>query len=104
MPGTVFVDFGCENGYFYNEENLSMINIIQGEWIADLGGKVCRNINKKITVCFERRGKTYIGKVKDMPLELMEQWAKIPDGYKLFRKTVKEAEKVYLRAYIESKL
>ena len=81
-----------------------MINIIHGEWIADLGGKVCRNINKKITVCFERSGKTFIGKIKEMPVELAEQWAKIPGGYKLIQNAVNEAEAVYLRAYVESKL
>ena len=80
-----------------------MINIVQGEWIADLGAQVCRNINNGIIVCFVKCGKTFIGKIKDMPVELAELWAKIPGGYKLVQNAVQEAEKVYLRAYIESK-
>ena len=79
-----------------------MLNIVQGEWIVDLGAMVCRNINKKITVCFERRGKTYIGKIKDMPVEMAEQWAKIPGGHKLIQKAVTEAEELFLRAFTES--
>ena len=31
-----------------------MINIMRGEWIADLKNKTCRNINSRITVCFEK--------------------------------------------------
>ena len=30
-----------------------MVNIAQGEWIADLGAMTCRNINTGIIVCFE---------------------------------------------------
>ena len=62
-----------------------MVTIMQGEWIADLVAMTCRNINNRITVGFERRGKTYIGKIKDMPVELMRQWAKLPNGHKLIQ-------------------
>jgi len=76
-----------------------MVTITQGEWIADLGAMLCRNINNGIIVCFEMTGKSLSGKIKDMPVELMEQWAKIPNGHELVRKTVMEAEDLFLKAY-----
>ena len=79
-----------------------MITIAQGEWIADLGAKLCRNINSRMVVCFEKQGKTLTGKIKDMPMELFQQWAMIPNGEKLIQKAVMEAEEVFLRAYFES--
>jgi len=79
-----------------------MITIAQGEWIADLGTMVCRNINTRMVVSFERQGKTIAGKIKDMPMELFEQWAMISNGEKLIEKAVMEAEEVFLRAYFES--
>ena len=79
-----------------------MVTIAQGEWIADLGAMICRNINNGIIVCFEKDGKHLTGKIKDLPFELMEQWAQVRDGHKIMRKAVMEAEEVFLRAYFES--
>jgi len=81
-----------------------MINIAQGEWIADLGSMTCRNINNMIVVSFERKGKTLLGKIKDMPVELIQQWANIPSGHNLVRKAVAEAEEVFLRAYVQNNI
>ena len=78
-----------------------MITITSGEWIADLGTMTCRNINNKIVVAFEKKGKTIIGKINDMPIELMEQWAAIPHGENNIKKAVMEAEEIFLKAYFE---
>ena len=79
-----------------------MVTIAQGEWIADLGAMLCRNINNGITVCFERHKKNFLGKIRDMPVELTEQWAMLSNGEKLIQKAVMEADGVFLRAYVES--
>ena len=79
-----------------------MVTIAQGEWIADLGAMLCRNINNGITVCFERHKKTFLGKIRYMPVELMEQRAMLANGEKLIQNAVMEAEEVFLRAYVES--
>ena len=80
----------------------NMVTIAQGEWIADLGAMYCRNINTGIIVSFEKSGNTLIGKVKDMPIELLRHWAMLVNGHKLMQKAVMEAEEVFLRAYVES--
>ena len=79
-----------------------MIRIAQGEWIADLGAMLCRNINNGIVICFEWQGKAITGKIKDMPIELFEQWAIVRKGHKFMQKAVMEAEEVFLRAFYES--
>ena len=72
-----------------------MVTIAQGEWIADLGAMVCRNSNNGIVVCFEKSGKAYLGKIKDMPMEVMQHWAMLKNGDRLIQKSVMEAEKVF---------
>ena len=79
-----------------------MISIIQGECIADLGAMVCRNIKNGIVVEFEKSGKTLTGKIKDIPLELLELLAKRKNGHTFIEKAVYDAEEVFLRAYFES--
>ena len=79
-----------------------MITITGGEWIADLGAKACRNINNRIVVKFEKNGKSIIGKISYIPVELFYQWAKLKHGERLMKKAVYEAEEVFLRAYFES--
>jgi len=81
-----------------------MITITNGEWIADLGAMTCRNINTKMVVEFENKGKYFSGKIKDMPIELFSQWAKLKHGERLIQKAVMEAEEVYTRAFFESKI
>ena len=81
-----------------------MTNILSGEWIADLGSLTCRNSNTRIIVEFQKSGKTYIGKIKDIPVDLSAHWSKMQHGEGLIRKAVREAEDVFLRAYVEKEI
>jgi ferritin-like metal-binding protein YciE len=82
-----------------------MITITDGKWIADLGAMTCRNIEKRITVAFERNGKTLRGKIQDMPAGLLAQWAgEEAQGERRIRHMVEEAEEVFLRAWFERKI
>jgi len=78
-----------------------MERVMQGDWIADLGALVCRNVKNGIIVNFEMTGRSIAGKIKDMPMELVEKWAEMPKGYELVIKAVEEAEEVFLRAAVE---
>jgi len=78
-----------------------MLTIINGEWIADFKNMVCLHIKNRIKVYFEKNGKTLIGKIRYIPYELTYQWDKIPNGNKFIQEIVTEAEKVFLKAYIE---
>jgi hypothetical protein len=81
-----------------------MITITDGTWIADLGSMTCRNLENRITVTFRRRGKTFEGKLDDMPVELMESWAALPNGEQYIQRAVEEAEEVFLRAWFEGRI
>jgi hypothetical protein len=81
-----------------------MISITEGKWIADLGAMTCRNIENRVVVAFRRKGEAVEGQIKDMPFELLEKLAELPDGPDRIRQTVEEAEEVFQRALIESKI
>ena len=44
------------------------------EWIADIEAMTCRNTANKLLVILEKKGKGFAGKIKDMPLTLLEEW------------------------------
>jgi hypothetical protein len=81
-----------------------MISITDGKWIADLGAMTCRNIENRIAVSFKQKGKRIEGKLQDMPVELLEKWAALPDGDRRIRQVVEDAEAVFLRAWFESRI
>jgi hypothetical protein len=81
-----------------------MISITDGKWIADLGAMACRDIENRIVVTFTRNGKAFEGKLQDIPVKLLEEWAALPDGEKYIRQAVEEAEEVFLRAWFETQI
>ena len=78
-----------------------MVHIASGEWLVDTEAMLCRNNRTNIVVGFEKSGEAYIGKIKDMPLELMVKLAKMKDGEKLIQKAVMDAEDVFLKEMFE---
>jgi hypothetical protein len=79
-----------------------MITIADGEWIADLGARTCRNISNNIVVVFEKSGKILNGKIEDIPMALLSKWAALPNGENKIKNVIMEAEEVFLRAFYES--
>jgi len=78
-----------------------MLRIIGDEWLVDTEALICRNNLTKIVVGFEKSGKTYVGKIKDMPMELTARLSKMKDGELLLQKAVMDAEEVFLREMFE---
>jgi hypothetical protein len=78
-----------------------MGTMLNKEWVADLSNMTCRNKANNITVELEKCDFLFIGKIKDMPKELEEQWAAEEDGEKLKEKAVMEAETAFFWAYNE---
>jgi hypothetical protein len=81
-----------------------VVTIAGGEWIADLGNMTCWNINTKIVIEMHKSSKTYIEKVKEMPVQLMAEWAKFKHGEHRIKKAIEEADKVFLTALFESNI
>jgi hypothetical protein len=86
----------------YIQEEMKMISITNGKWIADLGSMTCRNIENRMVVGFKRQGDFFSGAVEDMPLDLLATWARSPEGMESIRRAVEEAEEVFLRAWFEA--
>jgi hypothetical protein len=78
-----------------------MVKIIDTEWLVDTEAMICRNNNTKIVVKFEKSGNAFIGKIKDMPIELTLRLAKMKDGEMLLQKAVMDAEEIFLQEMFE---
>jgi hypothetical protein len=81
-----------------------VISITNGNWIADLGSMICRNIENGMVVGFYKNGEVLEGKIQDIPMEIMEKWAIERHGENRIKAAVMEAEEVFMRAYFESKI
>jgi hypothetical protein len=71
------------------------------DWDIDLAAMTCRNIRNNIIVSFERAGNIFLGKIKDIPNNLIEKWATEPDGKKKANNMVMEAEDIFIKVYLE---
>jgi len=70
------------------------------EWVVDMVTMTCWNKSNNIVVVFEKYGKILIGKIKSIPLELMNKWAKENQGNIKINNTIKEAEESFMKAYL----
>lgn len=70
------------------------------EWVVDIVTMTCWNKSNDIVVVFEKYGKILIGKIKSIPLELVNKWAKEKQGNKNIKNTIKEAEDSFMKAYL----
>jgi len=78
-----------------------MLRIVDDEWLVDTEALICRNNLTKIVVGFERNGETYIGKMKDMPLDLTVKLAKMKDRDLLLKKAALDAEEIFNKEIFE---
>ena len=74
-----------------------MITVIDDEWLVDTEAMLCSNNLTRIVVEFVRSGNTYIGKIKEMPMELTTKLSKMKNGDKLLQKAVMDAEEVFMK-------
>jgi len=58
-------------------------------------------VSVTLLVGFTKSGETYIGKIKDMPIELTVRLAKMKDGDLLIQKAVLDAEEVFNKVMFE---
>jgi hypothetical protein len=73
-------------------------------WIVDLKSFTCLNAENKIVICFEKKGNTLRGKIKDIPLTLLNEWTEDPDVDKRIRKALIEADEVFFNAYFAKEI
>ena len=73
------------------------------KWHVDLKNLTCRNTENQLVIAFEKRGTALAGKIKNIPLELVEKWAH-PNSNSLLRKAVIEADEVFYKAYFNKQI
>jgi len=71
------------------------------KWVVDLLNLTCRNIENQIVVAFEKRGPALEGKIRDLPVELLEMWAREANSEHHIKRAVIEADEVFFRAYFD---
>ena len=78
-----------------------MIKLANENWIADLWSMTCWNSITKIMFSFEKKGNSLTGKIKEIPLEVMENMVADPHGRKNIKKMIIEAKNAFLQAYFD---
>jgi hypothetical protein len=71
-------------------------------WVADLETMTCQNTSTRMVVEFYKIGKNYIGKIKNMPIKLVELWSKLWYEDYLIKNAVMQAEDVFISAFIDN--
>jgi hypothetical protein len=70
------------------------------EWVVDMVAMTCWNKTNNIVVVFEKHKNIVIGKIKSIPLELVNKWAKDKQGDTNIKNIIKEAEETFMRAFL----
>jgi hypothetical protein len=81
-----------------------MLTKTNDNWFADLQNMTCCNVENQMVIAFEKRGTALMGRIKNIPIELLEKWAADPDGNKYIRKAVIEADEVFFKAYFNREI
>jgi len=79
------------------------MNVVKNTgWIADLEELTCRNINSNIIVTFEKKRNIYYPKIKNVPVDFFNKWARMNNKEKEMDKIIFEAEDVFMKAFFEN--
>jgi hypothetical protein len=70
-----------------------------GKWIVDLENLTCRNTENELVIVFEKRGLMLLGKIKSIPIRLVQKWTLDPDCKADIRKALIEADEVFFKVY-----
>ena len=71
-----------------------------GEWVVDMITMTCWNKTNNIVVVFENHKNIFIGKIKSIPLELVNKWATDKQGDTNIKKTIKDAEESLMKTIL----
>jgi hypothetical protein len=75
-----------------------------GQWIVDLDKHTCRNTENELVILFEKKGMSMMGTIKNMPIKLVQQWARDPNCKDHIRKALIEADEIFSKVYFTSEI
>jgi hypothetical protein len=74
----------------------------KSEWVSDLVNMTCRNTKNNIVINFYKIEGNLIGKIKKLPMKVINEWAIEGLGRTSIKNTVIEAEIFFLKDYFKS--
>jgi hypothetical protein len=74
------------------------------KWIVDLKNFTCLNSENQIAIVFEKKGNSLRGKIKEIPITLLNEWTDYPDINKRIRKALIEADEAFFNAYFANEI
>jgi len=74
-----------------------MIDVSEWVWVFDKACMTCRNVENDVVVVFEKVNNVFIGKLRDIPMDLFGKIAELENGEKVIADIVKNAKDVFLR-------
>ena len=90
-------------GQVHGKETFLSIKTI-GKWTVDLKNFTCSNTENQIIIAFEKKGTALVGKIKEIPDELLKKWAAEPDGKDIIKKAVIEADEIFFKEYFNREI
>jgi hypothetical protein len=76
-----------------------MTTVESDEWAIDLRNMTCRNTKNNIVVIFKKVEGNIVGKIKNLPIKIVNEWTAKGLGNKSIKKAVIEAEIVFMKRY-----
>ena len=89
---------------YFNNKELHLTTTATEKWHVDLKNLTCLNIENNLVIAFEKQGTALAGKIKTMPLDLVQKWTFSPNGNSLLRKAVIEADEAFYKAYFNREI
>ena len=77
---------------------------ITSKWIVDLNNLTCYNLENHMVIVFVKKGSAFVGKIKDIPVDLAEKWTREANGDKHLRNVVIEADEVFFKAFFNREI
>jgi hypothetical protein len=77
---------------------------VPGAWKVNLAEMTCRNTFTKIEIEFVKNREGFDGKIKFMPMDLLEKCSKNQFGEYYIREAIMDAQVAFLRAYYKNDL
>jgi hypothetical protein len=75
-----------------------MLDIMGWNWVVNTDEMTCKNVENEVTIKIEKTGDNFRGMIRDMPIGLFSEIAKLRDGERIIENIVRTAEEEYLRA------
>jgi len=79
-----------------------MNTTFNGEWVIDVEKMTCRNTTNNIVILFRKINGSLVGKIKTLPMKVVNKWMTERPECNSLKKAITEAEIIFFKAYSEN--